>query len=294
MMAGAAEPRPGGGWPDAATTVVGVAGYPVRHSLSPLLHNAAFAELGLNWISVGFEVAPRKLAAALDGMRALEVRGLSVTMPHKADAAALVDECTPVAARLGAANCVSNREGVLRGDNTDGMGFLASIRRAAGFDPTGRRCVVLGAGGAARAVILALADAGAASVTVVNRTAARAVEAAALAGGVGRSAEVGEAADAVAREAELVVNATAVGMDGAGASGAAGLVAPSRLHSGQVVVDLVYVPRPTPWLAAAAEVGATTVDGLGMLVHQAAAQLELWTGRPAPVDVMWRAVADVV
>jgi shikimate dehydrogenase len=291
MMAGAAGS--GHGWPDAGTSVVGVAGYPVRHSLSPLLHNAAFAELGLNWISVGFEVAPGKLAAALDGMRALEVRGLSVTMPHKAEAAALCDECAPVAARLGAVNCVSNRDGVLHGENTDGVGFLASLERAAGFDPAGRRCVVLGAGGAARAVILALADAGAELVTVVNRTAARAVEAAALAGAAGRSAEVGEGADAVAREAELVVNATAVGMAGAGSSDASGLVAPTLLHGGQVVVDLVYVPRPTPWLAAAAEGGATPVDGLGMLVHQAAAQLELWTGLPAPVDVMWRAVAGV-
>jgi shikimate dehydrogenase len=291
-MAGAAGT--GRGWPDASTTVVGVAGYPVRHSLSPLLHNAAFAALGLNWISVGFEVAPGMLAAALDGMRALAVRGLSVTMPHKADAAAFVDECAPVAARLGAVNCVHNRDGVLRGENTDGAGFLASLQRAAGFDPAGQRCVVLGAGGAARAVILALAEAGADSVTVVNRTASKAVEAATLAGATGRSVEVGEGADAVARDAALVVNATAVGMEGAGASGAAGLVAPSLLHGGQVVVDLVYHPRPTPWLAAAAEAGATAVDGLGMLVHQAAVQLELWTGQAAPVDVMWRAAADVV
>jgi shikimate dehydrogenase len=282
------------GWPDAGTTVVGVTGYPVRHSLSPLLHNAAFAALALNWVSLGFEVAPGRIAAALEGMRALQVRGLSVTMPHKADVASLVDECSPVAARLGAVNCVINQDGVLRGDNTDGAGFLASLVRAAGFDPAGKRCAVLGAGGAARAVILALAEAGAASVIVVNRTAQRAVEAAALAGTVGRSVEVGDECDALARDADLVVNATPVGMEGAGSANAGPLIAPSLLHEGQVAVDLVYVPRPTPWLAAAAQAGATAVDGLGMLVHQAAVQVELWTGAPAPVDVMWRAASGAV
>jgi shikimate dehydrogenase len=291
-MMDAANAAASRGAPDGHTTVVGVVGYPVRHSLSPRLHNAAFAELGLNWTSVAFEVAPGTLPAALDGLRALEIRGVSVTMPHKAEAAALVDACTPTAARLAAVNCVSNRDGVLGGDNTDGAGFLASLRRAAGFDPSGRRCVVLGAGGAARAVILALAEAGAGSVTVVNRTAAKASTAAALAGSAGLAVEVGEGADSAAQEADLVVNATPVGMAGTGGSDASGLLAPGLLRAGQVVVDLVYAPRPTPWLAAAAGAGATTVDGLGMLVHQAAVQLELWTGQPAPVDAMWRAAVQ--
>jgi shikimate dehydrogenase len=277
----------GPGWTDARTTVVGVMGYPVRHSLSPLLHNAAFAALGLNWVSVAFEVAGGRAAAALDGMRALGVAGLSVTMPHKADVAAGVDECSAVATQLRAVNCVLNRDGRLYGDNTDGAGFLASLARAAHFDPAGKQCLIIGAGGAARAVTLALADAGAASVTVVNRTAARAVDVAALAGPVGRVGATGAAA--LAADAALVVNATPVGMEGSGAAGDGWLIAPSLLHAGQVVADLVYAPRPTPWLAAAAEAGATTVDGLGMLVHQAAAQLELWTGLPAPVDVMWQA-----
>ena len=282
------------GWPDAGSTVVGVIGDPVAHSLSPTLHNAAFAALGLNWISVGFEVAAERFAAALEGMRALNVAGLSVTMPHKADAAATVDECSAVAARLGAVNCISNRDGVLYGDNTDGEGFLASLVRAASFDPARKRCLVVGAGGAARAVTLALADGGAASVTVVNRTATRAIEVAALAGPVGRAAGISDGLDALVGEADLVVNATPVGMEGAGSAKDGGLIAPSLLHEGQVVVDLVYVPRPTPWLAAAGARGATTVDGLGMLVYQAAAQLELWTGLPAPVEVMWRAVTGAV
>jgi shikimate dehydrogenase len=279
---------------DGHTTVVGVIGHPVRHSLSPLLHNAAFASLELNWVSVAFEVAPGQVAPALAGMRALGVAGLSVTMPHKADVAATVDACSEVAARLGAVNCVINRDGRLRGENTDGAGFLASIARAAEFEPAGTRCLIIGAGGAARAVAVALAAAGAAEVTVVNRTAARASEVAALAGPAGQVAQVGAEAEAAAGRADLVVNATPVGMHGTAAGGESSFIAPSLLRPGQVVVDLVYAPRPTAWLAAAGEAGARTVDGLGMLVHQAAVQLELWTGRPAPVDDMWRAASAAV
>ncbi len=272
--------------------MVGVIGSPIAHSLSPLLHNTAFAELGLNWISLAFEVAPGRAAAALEGMRALGLAGLSVTMPHKADVAAAVDECSDVAARLGAVNCVLNRSGTLHGTNTDGAGFIASLDRGAAFDPVGRRCLVIGAGGAARAVVLALAESGAAEVAVVNRTPARAAEVAALAGSRGR---VSASDEADVAQADLVVNATPVGMAGRGAGPGDEdwLVAPGLLHHGQVVADLVYAPRPTRWLAAAADAGATTVDGLGMLVHQAAAQLELWTGMDPPVDAMWRAVAPL-
>jgi shikimate dehydrogenase len=277
---------------DSTTTLVGVIGHPVRHSLSPLLHNTAFAALGLNWTSLAFEVAPGRAAGALDGVRALGLAGISVTMPHKADVAALVDECSDVAATLGAVNCVVNRDGTLRGENTDGAGFLASLARGAGFDPAGKRCLIIGAGGAARAVAVALARAGCAEVAVVNRTAERAAEVMALAGGVIRMGQLDDDGDVA--QADLVVNATPVGMAGAGAEGNGWLVPPSLLHSGQVVADLIYVPRPTPWLAAAAEAGAQTVDGLGMLVHQAAAQLELWTGLPAPVDRMWEAVSGLV
>jgi shikimate dehydrogenase len=279
--------------------VVGVIGSPVRQSLSPLLHNAAFAALDLNWVSLAFPVAPGQVPAALNGMRALGVAGLSVTMPHKAEVATLVDSCSDVAAQLQAVNCVINEDGTLRGANTDGDGFLASLRRAAGFEPAGKRCLVIGAGGAARAVTHALGRAGAADVAVVNRTPDRAGAVAALAGSAGRAVATVDAAQVA--QSDLVVNATPVGMAGmAGAAGAAGagesadeseqwLVAPGLLHAGQVVTDLVYAPRPTPWLAASAAAGATTVDGLGMLVHQAALQLELWTGQEAPVDVMWQA-----
>ncbi len=271
-------------WPSASSSVVGVIGDPVRHSLSPLLHNAAFDALGLDWVSVAFPVAAGRLSDALAGMRALGLVGLSVTMPHKREAAGLVDDCTAVAQRLGVVNCITHTAGRLVGDSTDGPGFVEALRRGGGFDPDGRRCLVVGAGGAARAVVLALAEAGAQEVVVVNRTAARAVEAAALAGGCGR---VGSAAD-VGR-AELVVQATALGMAGSGDAEATPFD-PGLLHRGQVVADLVYHPAVTPLLAAAAARGVDTVGGLGMLVHQAGLAIERWTGQPAPVEAMWAAV----
>jgi shikimate dehydrogenase len=268
------------------TPVVGVIGDPVDHSLSPRLHNAAFDALGLDWVSVAFPVADGEVAGAVVGMRALGIVGLSVTMPHKAAVAGLVDRLTPVAGALTAVNCIYRDGGSLVGDNTDGAGFVASLRRGADFDPAGRRCLVVGAGGAARAVVRALADGGATEVVVVNRTAERAAAAAALAGDRGR---IGAPDDALT--ADLIVQATPAGMAGSQGAGDRPLVDAALLGTGQVAADLVYHPRETPWLLAAAAAGATPVGGLGMLVHQAAAQLERWTGQPAPVEAMWAAVS---
>ena len=270
----------------AATAVVGVIGDPVAHSYSPLLHNAAFAELGLDWVSVGFPVPAGSAGDALIGARALGVRGLSVTMPHKDAVAGLVDRRSPLADRLGAVNCVTYGDQGSFGDNTDGAGLVAALRRGDRFDPGGRNCLVIGAGGAARAVIAALADAGAAEVVVVNRTPERAASAAGLADGAGR---VGTPEDA--RRCQLVVNATPVGMAaGGGSAPPSWPLDPALLEAGQVVVDLVYHPRVTPWLEAARGRGAVVTNGLGMLVHQAALQLARWTGLDPPVEAMWRAV----
>ncbi len=273
----------------ASTHVVGVMGFPVAHSLSPLLHNTAFAHLGVDWVSVGFPVRPGRAGSALSGARELGIRGLSVTMPHKEEVARVVDVLTPPAERLGVVNCVSDDGGIWVGDNTDGAGMVAALRRGGRFEPAGRRCMVVGAGGAARAVIAALGDAGAAEVVVVNRTAERAEAAAGLAGPAGR---VGAAEEAPG--CELVVNATPAGMADVDDGPTGWPVDPALLGPGQVVVDLVYHPPVTRWLAAAAGRGATTANGLGMLVHQAALQIERWTGMDAPVDAMWDAVADGV
>ena len=187
----------------------------------------------------------------------------------------------PAAASLDAVNCVALLEdGRLEGSNTDGAGFLDALR-AAGVEPTGRSAVVVGAGGAGRAVIAALGSAGVASLTVVNRSAGPAAAAVALAGPAGRLGTIAEV-----RAADLVVNATSVGM-GVEESP----VEPSLLHDGQAVVDLVYHPLDTLLLRSARQVGATTVDGLGMLVHQAAHQLTRWTGLAAPIGAM-RAAAE--
>jgi shikimate dehydrogenase len=276
-------------WPTAATKVAGIIGDPVAHSLTPLLHNTAFAALGLDWISVGFTVAAGQAGAAIAGMRALGLVGLSVTMPHKSEVAGLVDERTEVAEQLGAVNSVYWSGARLVGDNTDGEGFLAALTRGTGFDPSGRRCMVLGSGGAARAVVLALARAGAAEVVVVNRTPGRAEPTAQLAGARGR---VGRPAEGSGMD--LVVNATPAGMQDSPAASTRPLVAAGAFGPGQVAVDLIYHPARTAWLDEAAAQGATVLGGLGMLVHQAAVSLARWTGLEPPVDAMWSAASGAL
>lgn len=269
--------RPGS--PEGTTRVAAVIGHPVRHSLSPVLFNAAFLAADLDWTYVALEVRDGDGEAAVSAVRTLGLAGLNVTMPHKQAAARACDHLTPLASSLGAVNCVWLDDGDLVGDSTDGPGLVSSLE-AAGHPAPGRRCAVVGAGGAARAIVASLAGAGASEVLVVARRPEAATAAAALAGPVGRpggAAELGAC--------DIVCNATSVGMAGAGAAGEVPFD-PSVLHEGQVVVDIVYHPLDTPLLAAARSAGAHTVDGLGMLVHQAAAAFLRWTGHPAPVDAM--------
>lgn len=258
----------------------------MRHSLSPILHNAAFAALGLDWVYVALPVAAGHGAAAIDAMRALGIDGLNVTMPHKAVVAGAVDRCSPVAARLGAVNTVVRTARGIEGENTDGEGFVRALRTDEGFDPAGARCLVVGAGGAARAVVLALAEAGAAAVVVVARRDEAARDAAALAGPVGRAGTAAEADGC-----DLVVNATPVGMGDVlidlpdGRSGPLPVPA-ERLGPGQLVADLVYQPIRTPLVEEAKRRGAAAVNGVGMLIHQAALSFRLWTGEEPPLEVL--------
>lgn len=263
----------------ATTRVAGVIGDPVRHSLSPPIHNAAFRALGLDWVYAAFPVPAGSGAQAIEAMRTLGLAGLSVTMPHKAEVIPALDELSPTALALGAVNTVYRRGTALVGDNTDGAGFIDALRFDEGFDPAGTRCVVIGAGGAARAVILALAQAGAAEVVVVNRTPAHGAKAAKLAGPRGR---LGTWDDLL--RAELLVNATPLGM--AGVHPDAVPVDIDFLRSDQVVVDLVYKPARTPLLKAARQRGAVPVNGLGTLIHQAAHAFRLWTGADPPLEAM--------
>lgn len=260
-----------------STRLAAVIGSPVRHSLSPALHNAAFEATGLDWAYVALEVEPGAVPDALLGMRTLGLGGLNVTMPHKEAAHDAVDVCDPAAAALRSVNTVVPLpDGRLAGHSTDGAGFVESLRLDAGVEVAGLRAVVIGAGGAGRAVIDALARAGAAEVVVVNRSVDRAVAVVALGAGRGRLGSLDDIP-----QADLVVNATSVGM------GSADLpLDESLLRPGQVVADLVYHPLETALLRAAARAGARPIDGLGMLVHQAAHAFRLWTGVRPPVAVM--------
>ena len=272
------------GAPSGATRVAGVIGHPVAHSLSPTIFNAAFEARGLDWVYVAFDVAEGGAGGAVDSMRTLGLGGLSVTMPHKADVAAAVDELTPEARALGAVNCVvPASDGRLTGHNTDGAGFLAGLEADLGVHVADREVVVLGAGGAARAIIAAVAGAGAAGISVVNRDPGRAAAAVALGGQRCRVA----GSDAL-DHADLVVNATSLGM--AGVAEGRLPADPARLPASCVVADIVYHPLETPFLVAARARGLRAANGVGMLIGQAAVAFRLWTGDDPPVATMRAAV----
>lgn len=267
-----------GRMPSGATRVAAVIGDPVSHSLSPVIHNAAFGALDLDWVFLAFRVPKDRGAAAIDAMRVLGLSGMSVTMPHKADVIASVDEVSPDVEALGAANCIVHLGGgVLRAENTDGAGFVAGLRDDAGISPEGRTVAVLGAGGAARAVIRAVAEAGAAEIHVINRSVDRAAAAAHLAGSIGRVSP----ADSVSG-ADIVVNATPLGMG----SDTTLPCEPGLLGAGQVAVDLIYEPARTRWFSALRDNDVEVHNGLSMLVRQAAAAFTLWTGEEAPLAEM--------
>lgn len=272
----------------AAGKLAAVIGSPVAHSLSPAIHRAAFEAAGVDWSYVAFDVADGRADEAIAAMRTLGIAGLSVTMPHKEAIARLVDRLDPAAQALGSVNTVSWDGDDLVGSSTDGAGFVASLTDA-GVVVDGARIAIIGAGGAARSVIDALARAGSPDITVLNRSADRAEAAAALSS----AASVGIVSDIT--RADIVVNATSVGMgvEPADATAADVPCDPSLLHDGQVVADLVYHPLDTAWMRQSRARGARSVDGLGMLVHQAALQQRIWLGADAVVDTAaMRAAAE--
>ena len=262
-----------------ATRVVAVIGDPVGHSRSPAMHNAAFAALGLDWVYVALPVARGDGAAAVRAVTTLGLAGLNITMPHKADAAAACDDLAPEASALGAVNTVVNADGTLLGHSTDGDGFLRALHDE-GITPAGQRVLVVGAGGAARAITHALGRVGA-HVTVAARRPEAARSAAALAPDADATGLDGIAVESF----DVVVNATPLGMDGE-----APPFDTAELHAGQFVYDTVY-PTETPLLGEARTRGLRAAGGLGMLVHQGALSFSLWTGVAPPLDVM-RAAAS--
>jgi shikimate dehydrogenase len=272
---------------NATTKVVGVIGYPISHSLSPQMHNAAFAHLGLNYIYVAWEVAPQNLKLAMDGVRGLGIVGLNVTIPHKEKVGEFLDALSEEAEMVGAVNTVQNLKGKLIGYNTDVEGF----KRALGVDVRGKRAVLLGAGGAGRAVAYALVSSGA-SCIILNRTEERARELAEkyknLGAIEGRALTPSNLKEAM-KGADILINATSLGMKGEEIEGV-----DEVLKEGILVMDLVYNPRETPLLRMARERGAEIVEGWKMLLHQGAFSFEIWTGRKAPIEVMEKVLQKIL
>jgi len=268
-----------------ATRAAAVIGQPVRHSLSPRIHNAAFAAAGLDWVYLAFEVAAGDGAGAVEAMRTLDLAGMSVTMPHKAAVAEAADSRTVAAEKLGAANCLFWQDGRIVADSTDGDGFVAAYEHRFDRTFTDQSVAVFGAGGAARSIIEALGRNNAESILVYNRSAepiAAAVDLADCAreGGFDELATV-----------EVIINASSVGMSGGPGEGSAPFDV-DVINDQHTVIDIVYNPQTTPLLAAAAARGAKTEGGVAMLVHQAALAFQLWTGQPAPLEEMLAAVTE--
>jgi shikimate dehydrogenase len=263
-------------------------GDPVAHTMSPVMHNAAFAKLDLDYAYLPFRVKPEDLSRAVSGLRALNVVGFNVTIPHKVAVMPLLDELDPLAEKIGAVNTVVNANGVLEGYNTDASGFLQALVKR-GIQPSDKNIVLLGAGGAARAIAYILIQRNA-RLTILNRRQeldwAEAI-AANIKKDIGKDIAVFELLpdhlEKALANADILVNATSVGMS---PESEISLVPARLIRSGLVAVDIVYNPVRTKLLRDAAAAGAVTIEGLDMLVWQGALAFEKWTGRKAPFDLM--------
>lgn len=277
---------------DSETVLYGVFGDPVRHSKSPLMQNAAFRAAGINAAYAAFRVTAADLGHAVAGIRSLGFGGINVTIPHKVAIMDHLDDIDEDSRLIGAVNTVVNRDGRLIGYNTDGIGYVRSLKEETGLSVRGRRVLLLGAGGAAQGVAFALAREWPEQMTIANRTVGKAE---ALADAVRRAAPGGADCRAVplgdlavcGERYDLIINTTSIGMhpdtDGMPVEADA---LPLLAAEGAIVSDLIYNPAETRLLALAKQIGAVVHGGLGMFVYQGAYAFEYWTGRPAPVEVM--------
>ena len=274
------------------TRLCGVIGDPIEHTMSPAMHNAAFAQMGLDYVYVTFKVRKEGLGKAIDGMRGLNIRGLNVTIPHKVTVIPLLDKLDPLAEKIGAVNTITSDDGVLTGYNTDAGGFLQALLTR-GIEPKGKKIVILGAGGASRAISFILAERGS-NLVILNRL----LEldwAKELASNISHiftkeveALELNEENLArVFREPDILVNATSVGMT---PNIDETPVPRNLLKPGLVVFDIVYNPIKTRLLREAEAAGAETISGVDMFVWQGALAFEKWTGQKAPLDLMKREV----
>ncbi len=273
---------------DGRTRLTGIIGDPVEHSLSPLIHNTAFQVLNLNWCYIPLLVRSENLTKALSGLVSLNFAGVNVTMPHKKEVITLLDEVGSYAQIVGAVNTIRVEGEKLVGFNTDGRGFITSLESENNYNPQGKNVVIIGAGGAARAVAISLSLSEIKHLTIVNRTLGRAEELRQLIKNHFPSEHV-EAKDLKQdlmsdfETANLIVNATSVGME----PNINEIPIPEDLiNESHFVYDLIYQPRQTLLLKKAREKGAVVSNGLGMLLYQAAASFEIWTGKEAPITVM--------
>ena len=279
------------------TKIVGLMGHPVSHSVSPEMHNAAFEALNINFCYIPIPVESEDLKKALDGIRALKIVGVNVTIPHKEAIIPLLDEVTKLPRLMGAVNTILNQDGKLIGYNTDGPGFVDSLKSDAKVDPKGKKVVVLGAGGASKAVSIMLAEAGARSLVITDIIIEKAEN---LAEYVKSHFEIESTVCPVEsrdlqssiNECNILVNTTPVGMHPK--VEASPLPDGIKIPSGIQVCDLIYNPPETKFLKIARESGAKTLNGIGMLVRQGALSFSIFTGKDAPVDIMKKAALEAL
>ena len=272
--------------------VVALFGYPVKHTLSPLFQNAAFQALRMNAIYLALKVSPEELPGAVEAIRSLKFLGANLTIPHKEKVIPFLDEVSPMAQKCGSVNTVVNCNGKLRGETTDGPGFIRSLKKEAGITPKEKKFFLLGAGGAARAIAFALAESNA-RIYLTNRTAEKGKKLFSdLKNCYPRNTvnyiPFPERSDALRREKiDILINATSVGL-----RKEEKLFRPEDLTERLVVCDLIY-NRKTLLLQSAQKLGLKTIDGLGMLIHQGALSFQLWTGKSAPVKTMFAAIREI-
>lgn len=281
-----------------STKLLGVFGYPIEHSLSPLMHNAALEELKLNYCYIPFKVEPKKLGGAVGAIRALNIRGVNVTIPHKVAVMEYLDEISLEAEIIGAVNTICNDEGILKGYNTDGKGFVRSLKEDACEDPSGKKMLLIGAGGAAKGVAVQLGLEGVGQLTIANRTPEKAENLARL---VNKAVDENVAVPSslgskdfirAMNEADIIINATPIGMypyiDDSP------LQDENLINSETLVCDLIYNPLETVLLRTAKTRGARTLNGIGMLAYQGAIAFNIWTGALPPVHVMKKTLVNAL
>jgi shikimate dehydrogenase len=267
--------------------LVGVLGHPVAENPTVVMQEAAFAALDLNWQYLTIEVLPDDLDDAIKGVRAMQMQGINLTIPHKVAVLPHLDEIAPDALLMGAVNTVRREGNRLIGENTDGKGFLRALQQDAKVDPKSKRIVILGAGGAARAMVVELALAGAAEITIVNRTVSRGQDLVTLVNDKTETTALfvpWQGTYTIPENTDVLVNATSIGLFPD--IHAKPDIDYNGISSAMVVCDVIPNPPHTPFLQEAESRGAVTLDGLGMLVYQGAIGFTLWTGQEAPVDVM--------